>query len=77
MYDGVQVTSHECRRHGDKLGLGRERGGATARPVLAGGGGLHSSVATALESLGYPLIGASLEDKEEEWIQKVRLDPCH
>lgn len=40
-----------------KLGLGRERGGATARPVLAGGGGLHSSVVTALESLGYPLTG--------------------
>lgn len=38
-----------------EVGAGERKGGATARPVLAGGGGLHSSVATALGTLGYPL----------------------
>ena len=40
-----------------KLGWGEKGGGAAALSVLAGGGGLHSFVATALESLGYPLTG--------------------
>ena len=45
-----------CCCHGDKSWGWREKGGGAAgQSVLGGGGGLHFSLATPLESLGCPL----------------------
>ena len=52
MYDGIQVTSTNAVVMETEVGGGERKGGAAALSGLAGGGGLHSFVATAFESLG-------------------------
>ena len=57
MYDDIQVTSTNAVVMETEVEGGERKGEGQALSVLAGGGGLHSFVATALESLGYPLTG--------------------